>query len=407
MALDLSKLFKVKNSKEAEVSIVVDTITEMQEGESYTAFGKRMCMVTNGSTLTLRTILQRIYHYEKSRQLNDENIQNHRKTSIIKEIERKDIEITDAQTRKIACQQSINNLENEISELKETRLEATNKNGQLNKMARIKLILGCIILAILTIYLFVFYSSTFYSAFFKDFGSGDFSVGEAMFDAQTLTKAYNDGFGELIFILSAPIIFMGLGFALHFFSVQKGIAKYFKITAIVLVTFVFDCILAYAIAKKIYDVEAISSWTDSEPFSLSMAITNHDVWAVIFCGFIVYIIWGIVFDMTISAYENLKSNKTEIGQIDCRITHKKQLLADAQSENTNLEGLIEKLNIERRGLNNAYNSKVSFDPNIIKRSFSEFFQGWSTVLGALLLPEEESKAVYEQEVNTFITIPKQ
>ncbi|MDE6369109.1 MAG: hypothetical protein K2K94_07715, partial [Muribaculaceae bacterium] len=164
--LDLTKIFTVSRPK-AQVEVEIEAIADMQKGESYTAFGKRMCMLTNGNVLTLRTILQRIYHYEKSRQLNDENLQHQRREAIIKEIEKKDVEISDAQTQKKACHKEIENFETEISELKEKRLEAINKNGQENKMAKLKLILGCIILVVLTIYLFVFYSSTFFSAFFK------------------------------------------------------------------------------------------------------------------------------------------------------------------------------------------------------------------------------------------------
>lgn len=226
--LDLTKIFTISRPK-AQIEIEVEAISDMQKGESYTAFGKRMCMLTNGNVLTLRTILQRIYHYEKSRQLNDENLQHQRREAIIKEIEKKDVEISDAQTQKKSCQKEVENFETEISELKQKRLEATNKNGQENKMAKLKLILGCIILVVLTVYLFVFYSSTFFSAFFKDFGTGDFSVGEAMFDSQTIPKAFEAGLGELIFILSAPIIFMGLGFALHFFQYRKALQNISKL----------------------------------------------------------------------------------------------------------------------------------------------------------------------------------
>lgn len=406
MAFDLTKLFSIRKPQEAVTAVEVDSISELQVGENYTSFGKRMCMMTHGSTLTLRVILQRIYNYERRQQLNDENMQRQRRDNIIKEIERKDIDISDTQTRKNGIKQAIDNLGNEIVELKEKILEAKDKNGQINKMSRIKLILGCIILTILTVYLFVFYSSTFYSAFFKNFGASQLSVGAAMFDSQAIPNALNDGFGELLFVLSAPIIFMGLGFALHFFSIQKGYAKYFKIAAIVTVTFIFDCLLASKIDEQIYKQKRLTDWNDLPPYDWTMGITSSDVWTVIFCGFVVYIIWGIVFDMTISAYEDLRSNKTEIGQLEHRLNAKKEQLKAAQVELNELDGHIAKLNIERNTLNESLASKVSYDPYLIKQAFSEFFQGWSTVLGALLMPEDESKTVYEQELNALISIPK-
>lgn len=402
MAFDLTKLFSIRKPQNPAPVIEVDTISELQVGENYTSFGKRMCMMTNGSALTLRVILQRIYHYERGQQLKDENMQKQRRDNIINDIEKKDVEISDAQTQKNGCKQAIANLDNEIVELKQKRIEAFKRNGEVNKMARIKLILGCIILTILTLYLFVFYSSTFYSAFFKDFGASELSVGAAMFDAQTIPKALDEGFGELLFVLSAPIIFMGLGFALHFFSIQNGYAKYLKIASIVVVTFIFDCILAYYIAKNIYDIEAVSSWGETEPFNLTIAISSIHVWAVIFCGFVVYIIWGIVFDMTISAYEGLRSNKTEIEQIELRLDSKKQLLVNKQNELNELDGRIAKLTIEKDNLSKSLSYKASYDPNIIRQAFSEFFQGWTSVVGALSMPEDECRAIYEQELNTLI-----
>ena len=42
-----------------------------------------------------------------------------------------------------------------------------------------------------------------------------------MFDPQALSKAMSEGIMELLFVLSAPIIFLGLGYSLHIFTQQK------------------------------------------------------------------------------------------------------------------------------------------------------------------------------------------
>lgn len=407
-----NKLFSLFNTSgvSGNPSVVNNTVSPtlsvaavMQPNETYAAFGHRICLVTNGNVLTLRTILQRIYSQEKANQIKDEKLQQQQKIQISKEINENELEIENQHAHKRSLELEINNTQTSISELKQKLSEAKNKIGQENKMARLKLTLGCIIIAILTVYLFVFYGSTFYSAFFKNFGSAEISIGSAMFDANAFVNALNAGFGELIFILSAPIIFMGLGFALHFFSIQKGSSKYLKIASVVIVTFVFDCILAYSIAKKIYEINAISMWGDVEPFGLNIAIKDIDFWAVIFCGFVVYIIWGIVFDMTMTAYEDLKMNKTEIEQIELKLDNQKQNLSTSLEKYNIADSIIKKLQIKKSDLNNQLNSKLLYNPNLIRNAFTQFFQGWTTVLGALLMPVKDSEDVYNEEVKNLLS----
>ena len=106
-----------------------------------------------------------------------------------------------------------------------------------------RMVIGLVILIPLTIYLFMFYSSTFYSAFFRQ-ASTLTNVMNTMFDSQALIHAYNEGLFELMFVLSAPIIFLGLGYVLHIFSMLEEKSKYLKMGAILIVTLMFDCILA-------------------------------------------------------------------------------------------------------------------------------------------------------------------
>ena len=86
MPFDLTKLFSIRKPQKPTPTIEIDATSELQVGENYTSFGKRMCMMANGSALTLRVILQRIYHYERGQQLKDENMQKQRRDNIIKEI---------------------------------------------------------------------------------------------------------------------------------------------------------------------------------------------------------------------------------------------------------------------------------------------------------------------------------
>ena len=155
----------------------------------------------------------------------------------------------------------------------------------------------------ITIYLIVFYISASYSGFFKTFETTELSA--AIFDAQALTKAIKDGWLESVFISTIPFAFMGLGYFVHMFQKEKR-TGWIKILGLYIVTFIFDCILAYQIEKKIYDFEKT---LNSPPFDLPIAFRKVEFWGIIFAGFVVYIIWGLVFDFIMKEYENFDKIK--------------------------------------------------------------------------------------------------
>lgn len=398
---DLSKLFSTKKQTIPSTPTPPQSTDFRNEGESYLAYGKRACQFTNGNPLSLRTILQRIYNSEKSRQITDQETQELFKKAIRKKIGDIDVELTRLEGDKISFEEKVTAAENDVNDLKSQKIEAINKNGELNKMAQLKMWIGIVILAILTLYLFIFYSSTFYSAFFKDFNA-EIKVGEAMFDPDALSHAWGASSTQFLFIVCAPIIFMGLGFALHFFSVQKGYFKYVKMGAILIVTFIFDCILAYAIAKHLYDIEIMTKLGDFPPYNLSMAVGDANVWAVIFCGFIVYVIWGIVFDMTLTAYEDLKSNRNEIETIQVAINGLKEKIAIFKDKINEISNTINARKVERSNLQAQLNQSTIFNPTLIDQAFSDFFAGWTAILGALQLNGDECAEVYNQEKTALL-----
>lgn len=374
----------------------------IQQGETYNNFGVRMCGRVNGDTAFLPPFLQRVYLSEREKQAKDEDAQRAAKQEIQNKISDKQAElerisnlIVDVEDKIQVCRNHIDEWKNQISSLR-----TEGEQGK-NKEAKIKMWLGCIILIPLTIYLFVFYSSTFYSAFFRDFTQGNIALGTAMLDPQAIPSAFRQGIGELFFILAAPMIFLGLGFSLHFFTTQKNGMKYLKMGAIILVTFTFDCILAYLIGMKMHNVQMI--YTDLPPYSMSLAIVDPNIWAVIFCGFVVYIIWGIVFDMVMTAYNDFTSNKSKIERLETFIEDEKpkieQLKADksqAQAKKIDISHEIERL---RQDLSSSI---VHYNLSVIKSSLSQFFAGWMSAM-QIFNPDKAQVAneIYKQTIDSF------
>lgn len=375
-----------------------------QDGETYTAYGTRICAKVNGAEAALQPCLQRIYLSEKHLQSQDQQLQERKKNDLQQQISAIEGKITQKNIEINRIDQKINDNQEELEELQTNLIEVKNQDGQTNKMAKVKMTIGLVILMILSVYLFIFYSSTFYSAFFKQF-TFDTNVAEAMFDQQALPNALHNGLGGLIFILCAPIIFMGLGYILHYYASEKGKMKYPKILAILSITFIFDCILAYLIAKKIYDMENLTKLGDFPEFSLSIAISDVNVWAVIFCGFITYMIWGFVFDLTISAYEELKSNKKEIEKIENDIKKNRENKAKLNDKKNNLNIEIADLDTQKQALKCKLSSNLFFyDEIIIKTALTNFFTGWVTIMqpmGHTTEHQARARELFDQTINSL------
>ena len=405
--MNLRDLFRTSAAKTdtTEAAIPVNS-NEKKVDENYRQYGMRMCALISGSNTSLKPFLHNVYIGNRKEQLGDVEEQEKERDRIRREIEQKqnDLELQnrwldECSQRKTAAREKIRALQNEKNELRNRKYEE-------NREARIKLIIGLGIVLLLTAYLFLFYSSTFYSAFFRSTDASIDLMG-LMFDPQALSQALKSGIPELCFVLLAPVIFIGLGFSLHFFSIQKSAWKYLKMAAIVAITFVFDAILAYKIGEYMYNLKRM--YDDIPPFTLSDAVVDINTWAVIFCGFVVYIIWGIVFDMTMTAYNELDMNKIMIRAIDKQIT---DLDGDIKTEATaegNIRNQIAAITREIGKLRVSLEGKVIISIAEIQTAMSEFFTGWTMMLGILgkgAAIGNEANTIFADTVAILLDNPK-
>lgn len=372
-----------------------------QEGETYEHWGKRVCAIADGGCLTLKPYLHNVYNYIHREQAENEALQEEERRKARCQIEQKQNNIGVLNGQLNDCKQKQEDKKDKISELNEEKRELRNRAYEVNKAAKLKLIIGLVILIPLTFYLFLFYSSTFYSAFFKDFGASD-SVLNAMFDPQALSKAMASSVTELGFIMCAPVIFMGLGFCLHFFAIQKSWTKYFKMTAILCVTFVFDAILAYMIGKNLHTMAVIIGTADLDStYGLAEATSDINTWAVIFCGFIVYIIWGIVFDMTMSAYGQLNLNSINIKAIEGQVKILETEIDEEKQKEQALNNQINGLNNNIAELTLQLSRTVIINKDAIRTEMTNFFTGWATQMNVLEKNQKEQQDAHETFENTI------
>lgn len=402
--MKLTDLFKSKQ-QDTIVQAPQNKFENRRTGETFNQWGTRICGIVQGSLNALPPYLHSVYNAIYNEQAQNVALQQAARANTQAEIDRTNVEISNIRGNIDTSRSTIENAEKRIQELKEEQQEIRNRKETVNKEQKLKLTIGLCIIVPLTLYLFIFYSSTFYSAFFRN-PTDMTDAMNAMFDSQALANAYAAGIYQLAFVLSAPIIFLGLGFCLHFFSIQEGKAKYLKMLGILLVTVMFDCILAYKIGDQLHTIGVIiGSFPIGEEYTVSMAVHDINTWAVIFCGFIVYVIWGIVFDMCMSAYNKLDLNKTQLEGIKNQINTLQQQIQTEKANIQNLEQQESNAKNKVQSLTAKLGHQVYIDYAAIRTEMNNFFAGWIKMMQVLSINQTQQDTAtdaYNSVMSTLI-----
>ena len=338
--MDIKKLFLTKRNTESESITSFD-----EEKEEYTArityyqSGYGAALKAMGSPINFKACLENVYNTFEQ-QCRDQEIQQRKlKQPYIDEKARKQSELKNTEAaisifdeKKQTLSEKINNCKNEMEDVN----HHPEKYGvPSTKKPKAQFYIGLILLIPITLYLFVFYISATYSAFFKDFSND--SLTAAIFDSQAFNNALKAGWLEAVLIFTIPSVFLGLGYVIHMIQKGSGLKSTFRQIALYLVTFSFDGLLAYQIEKKIYE---FNKTPDSLPYNLKIALGEAEFWMIIFAGFVVYIIWGLVFDITMKEHENLDKIK---GYISTKIEEIKLLDAAKTEVSEEINNLKKKI----------------------------------------------------------------
>jgi len=300
----LNNLFKLKNeSVQPEVKNEDTQEAREQLRMTYYQTGYGASKKAEGNPPTLAIALHNLYYSFEDlcrKQLNDQEVlkQPYKQTQEQErtQLRKLDTALTIYEGQVKIKTDDIDRHKHEIVDVKQN----PDKYGiDADKRPKAQFYIGLALLLPITIYLFVFYISASYSSFFKDFEDG--SLTAAIFDAEAFSKALSDGVLEAVFVGTIPFVFMGLGYLVHMFQKEKGWKSMMKLIVLFLLTFFFDVILAYLIEKKIFDFNALPG----ETFTPGDALQSVNFWGIIFAGFVVYVIWGLVFDFVMKEHENV------------------------------------------------------------------------------------------------------
>lgn len=307
----LKKIFTIKDKEPDKTQGELNEPNTKKEKITFFESGYGSSKQAEGNHMIFRACLEDVYMDYKGKCRENEKLQKKLKEPYEEEKGKHEVELKKRKTVKGLLEETIRSLEIKMSTFKDEISDVKHNPEKyvedVDKKPKAQFYLGLIVLIPITFYLLVFYMSASFSAFFKDFESGGLTA--AIFDGHALSKAINDGWLEGVFIATIPFAFMGLGYLIHMFQKHKGWLSYVKIGILFIVTFIFDAILAYQIEKKIYDMERTP---DSSEFDLEIAFTKAEFWGIIFAGFVVYIIWGLVFDFIMKEYENFDKIKSFI-----------------------------------------------------------------------------------------------
>ncbi|PKF75072.1 beta-carotene 15,15'-monooxygenase, partial [Chryseobacterium sp. PMSZPI] len=279
-------------------------------------------------------------------------------------------------------------------------------NVKATRGASAKFWIGFILLIPITLYLTTFYISTSYSAFFKGFDAKS-TIIQSVLDAQAFSKAWNEGAIEGAFVTLIPFVFLGLGYLIHMFWENKTRANYIKLGLLFIVTFIFDSILAYEIESKLYE---LNKTFDSPLFDIKIAFTKIQFWGIIFAGFIVYIIWGLVFDFVMKEFREKDKirNEQEIRQKKIDFFQEKiNVLKKETEEIQTYIGTIKETIIKTRGrieeLQNVIDG-VIIPTKDYKLYASEYVQGWITFIGEkIAVSRTEKQTMIDECIATYNT----
>lgn len=330
--MEIKKLFLTKKDEMPKSdAVLMDESEDQRIRITYYQSGYGAALKAMGGPINFRACLENVYE-SFEQQCRDQEIQQARlKQPYIDEKTRKQGELKSTETaisifeeKKQVLIEKINQTTNEIEDVK----HHPEKYGvETSKRPKAQFYIGLFLLVPITLYLFVFYISATYSAFFKDFSND--SLTAAIFDAQAFSNAMKAGWLEGVLIFTIPSVFLGLGYVIHMMQKGKGLKNVFRMIALFITTFLFDGLLAYQIEKKIYD---FNKTPDSAPYNLKIALGEAEFWMIIFAGFVVYIIWGLVFDITMKEHENLDKIRghirTKLEELKSLEASKNEVLAE-------------------------------------------------------------------------------
>jgi hypothetical protein len=391
----LTQLFSIKKAEDSHVKTFEDNEEDREQIRiTYYQSGFAASVKATGKPIVLKACLQNLYMSFEDQCRKQKLEQDRLKQPYREEQEKNRTELKKSEAAIGIFEKKEQDINDEIDQIKSDIIEVKRNPDKYGiedgKGLKAQFYIGLFLLLPITLYLLVFYISASYSAFFKEFAND--SLTAAIFDANALTNSFKASWLEGVLVITIPFVFMGLGYVIHMVQKEKGIKNIFRMIGLFITTFLFDALLAYQIEKKIYE---FNKTTDSSPYNLNIALGEGEFWMIIFAGFVVYIIWGLVFDFVMKEFEN-------IDKIRAFIRGKKEKQIDLDKLKVDI---IAKINdfkqqvITLNGKNSELQSKIDgfvFPVKEYLHYHHQYKEGWFQAINTeIALPHKEKVELLE------------
>lgn len=391
----LTQLFSIKKTDDSAIKTFEDNDEDREQIRiTYYQSGFAASVKATGKPIVLKACLQNLYMSFEDQCRKQKLEQDRLKQPYREEQEKNRTELKKSEAAIGIFEKKEQDINDEIDQIKSDIIEVKRNPDKYGiedgKGLKAQFYIGLFLLLPITLYLLVFYISASYSAFFKEFAND--SLTAAIFDANALTNSFKASWLEGVLVITIPFVFMGLGYVIHMVQKEKGIKNIFRMIGLFITTFLFDALLAYQIEKKIYE---FNKTTDSSPYNLNIALGEAEFWMIIFAGFVVYIIWGLVFDFVMKEFEN-------IDKIRAFIRGKKEKLIDLDKLKVDI---IAKINdfkqqvITLNGKNSELQSKIDgfvFPVKEYLHYHHQYKEGWFQAINTeIALPHKEKIELLE------------
>lgn len=255
---------------------------------------------------------------------------------------RKKIELTSNQIQEkelnvATVKDKIEQIENEMHELESGKSKGS---GIVPVFSGLKFSINLFFLLMLSIYLFLFYVSAIYKALYLDIDK----IAQSFADGLTTSISVfpepaeiNSALRNNLVVIFAPFIFYAFGYALHIFLEYKSKIKYLYISLIILITLALDAIIALRIHNNVNSANELVGLA-KEPWQ-----TSSMFWVIMLMGFVVYIVWSILFDGMIKEWKKrdpISALKKQKNSLQNKISEENALLNELKNQKTYFENLL-------------------------------------------------------------------
>ena len=307
----------------------------------------------------------------------------------VKQVKELEKELEEAEKTNEQFDQDIKKKEGEIDEYRQEMLNIREIRAKDNEKLKaesfsvVKFSINVFLLVMLSVYLFFFYISAAYKALYVDFEGIAESIAEGVGVGSIMPGAYelSEALQFNYLLLLVPFVFYAFGWAFHILLELKSKYKFIFLTLLITVTFMVDFLLALIIhnntesAKELMGLATIP-WSQSSTFYI-----------ILFLGFLVYIIWSILFDSLLREWD--KRHIT--GNLKKIIKHLERDIKTLRSRRTDTVVLQNKINDYREDA-----SVVMYGD--LKRYIDQFSSGWISYLSPANMKDvKESCLILKKE----------